>query len=86
MRHQILNALKRTNSDLKKIAKIAKVPNPDQITFYVARHSFATVLKQKGHSVELISELLGHEDIKTTQIYLGAFDDDIRDAAMKDLL
>jgi site-specific recombinase XerD len=65
---------------------MAKVPNPDQITFYTARHSFATILKKKGHSVELISELLGHSDIKTTQIYLGSFDDATKDAAFEDLL
>jgi len=86
IRHQILNALKRTNKDLKVIAKLAKVPNTKQITFYVARHTFATVLKKSGHSVELISELLGHEDIKTTQIYLGSFDDATKDAAFDDLL
>ncbi len=43
--------------DLKEIARMAKVPNPDQITFYVARHTFATVLKDSGHSVEIIKEL-----------------------------
>ncbi len=86
IRHQILNALKRTNKDIKRIARMAKVPNPDQITFYTARHSFATILKKKGHSVELISELLGHSDIKTTQIYLGSFDDATKDAAFEDLL
>jgi integrase len=86
MGHQIKGALKRINKDLKEIAKIAGVPNPDQITFYVARHTFATVLKTSGHSVEMIKELLGHEDIKTTQIYLGSFDDATKDAAFEDLL
>jgi len=61
----------------------AKVPNADQITFYTARHSFATILKKKGQSVKLISELLGHSDVKTTQIYLGSFDDATKDAALR---
>ncbi len=30
--------------------------------------------------------LIGHEDIKTTQIYLGSFDDPTKDAVMGDLL
>jgi len=84
--HQIKRALKRTNKDLKEIARIAKVPNHDQITFYFARHTFANVLKTSGRSVEMIKELLGHEDIKTTQIYLGSFDDATKDAAFDDLL
>jgi integrase len=84
--HQIKGVLKRTNKDLKEIARMVGVPNPDQITFYTARHTFATVLKDSGHSVEMIKELLGHEDIKTTQIYLGSFDDATKDAAFEDLL
>jgi len=43
-------------------------------------------LLTEGRSVEMIKELLGHEDIKTTQIYLGSFDDDTKDAVMGDLL
>ena len=41
--------------------------------------SLNTLLLTEGHSVEMIKELLGHEDIKTTQIYLGSFDDDAKD-------
>jgi len=53
---------------------------------YWARHTYATVLKQSGESVEMISELLGHKDIKTTQIYLGKFSDDVKDATQDHLL
>jgi len=86
MRNQTARALAKTNKDLKEIARIAKVPEPEKITFYYARHSFANILKTQGHSVEMIKELIGHEDIKTTQIYLGSFDDPIKDKAMEDLL
>ncbi|NBH90044.1 integrase, partial [Parabacteroides distasonis] len=41
--------------------------------FHVARHSFATTLKEQDVSIEMISELLGHKSIKTTQIYLKSF-------------
>jgi len=86
MRNQTAHALAKTNKDLKEIARIAGVPEPEKITFYYARHSFANILKTQGHSVEMIKELIGHEDIKTTQIYLGSFDDPIKDKAMEDLL
>ncbi len=41
----------------------------DNIHFHTLRHSFASRLIQKGVSVFVVKELLGHEDIKTTQIY-----------------
>ncbi|RHE36180.1 hypothetical protein DW749_08055 [Bacteroides uniformis] len=53
---------------------------------YVARHSFASVLKKSGVNIALISEALGHSDLATTQIYLDSFDNEQVDEAMKNLL
>jgi integrase len=44
------------------------------ITSYTARHSFATVLKRSGASVEFISESLGHSNLATTENYLADFE------------
>ena len=44
---------------------------PIALTTYVARHSFATVLQQEGVALELISEMMGHQELKTTKIYLA---------------
>ena len=41
----------------------------DNIHFHILRHSFASRLIQKGASLFVVKELLGHEDIKATQIY-----------------
>ena len=57
-----------------------------KLTTYVARHTFATVLKRSGVSVALISESLGHSDLSTTQIYLDSFENSQIDAAMANLL
>ena len=39
------------------------------ITFHLARHTFATMLLSKGVPIESVSKMLGHTNIKTTQIY-----------------
>ena len=45
-----------------------------KLTTYVARHSFATVLKRAGVSTSIISESLGHSSEKITQTYLDSFE------------
>ena len=79
--HKILG---KVNINLKLIA--AQLGVEGNLTTYVARHSFASVLKKSGVSIALISESLGHSDIATTQIYLDSFDNEQIDAAMKNLL
>jgi len=72
------------NKELHKIAANLKIK--EDVTTYVARHSFATVLKKSGVNIGIISQALGHQDIKTTQVYLGQFDDEQVDMAMQNLL
>lgn len=62
------------NKNLKKICRELDIPD---ITTYWARHTFSTVLKNAGVSVEFISEALGHSDIKTTKNYLSSFEDEM---------
>ncbi|GAA5578337.1 tyrosine recombinase XerC [Porphyromonas gingivalis] len=37
--------------------------------FHMARHTFATMSISKGVSMESVSKMLGHTNIRTTQIY-----------------
>lgn len=66
-------ALRRYNAHLKKLGR--KLGIKEDVSSYTLRHSWATAAKKTGAPVEMISELLGHKSIKTTQIYLSAFDD-----------
>ncbi len=58
----------KTNSYLKEIAKACGIHK--NITFHVARHTFATtVMLSNGVPIETVSKLLGHTKLSTTQIY-----------------
>jgi len=72
------------NKNLKKIGKAIDLKIP--LTTYCARHSFATILKRSGVNIAIISEALGHSDLKTTQIYLDSFENSQIDEAMANLL
>jgi site-specific recombinase XerD len=63
------------NHYMKLIAKELEINK--QITTYYARHSFATILKNSGASMEFISEALGHGDMKTTKSYDAGFEHEI---------
>ena len=39
------------------------------ITFHVARHSYASLLLENGVDIYTIKSLMGHTNVKTTQIY-----------------
>ena len=74
----------QVNTELRAFAKELGITA--EVTTYVARHSFATILKKSGVNIGIISQALGHQDIKTTQIYLSKFDNEQVDEAMKNLL
>lgn len=84
IRDRIHKSLGATNKALHKIGE--KLELPIDLTTYVARHSFATVLKRSGVSTSIISESLGHSSEKVTQIYLDSFENEQIDNAMKNLL
>jgi len=74
LRRHIRERRTKFNDALKDIAKALEFPEPlKNITSYFARHSFAMALRGKGTGIELISEALGHSDIKTTAVYLDSF-------------
>ena len=57
----------KMNAHLKEIADVCGINK--NLTCHVARHTFATLMLSLGVSMESVSRMLGHTNIKTTQIY-----------------
>lgn len=57
----------KTNAYLKVLLDSVGISKP--ITFHCARHTFATYILNKNVSQEVVAELLGHKDLRSTRIY-----------------
>ena len=73
---QVYSTIRQTTKLINRyISNIAEnVGIINKVTSYTARHSFATVLKRSGASLEFISESLGHSNLNTTENYLADFE------------
>ena len=83
-RKQYQNAMFLINRKLKSIGAMAGVQWP--LTMYTARHSWASIAKSKNVPISVISEGMGHESEKTTQIYLASLENSIVDEANRLIL
>ena len=66
---------------IKTLAREADIHK--NISPHTLRHSFATHLLQNGADLRIIQQLLGHEDITTTEIYTHIEIQDLREAILK---
>jgi integrase len=63
-----VNSNQRYNAYLKELADICGIKK--KVTTHIARHTFATtVTLANGVPIETVSSMLGHNSIRTTQIY-----------------
>lgn len=68
------------NKALKDIAEKAGITK--NVTFHIARHSFAKIAKEKAVDNLHLKNILGHSDITITERYMGAFETSETDAVL----
>lgn len=68
----------RMNYSLHEIEALLGINKP--LTSHVARHTFATLTLSKNVPIAVVQRLLGHSDIKTTQIYAKVMAKTVADA------
>lgn len=68
------------NDTLKRLAERAGI-DPKGFSFYVSRHCYANANRLAGTPPEIIRQLMGHSDFKTSEAYLSEFGDDALDRA-----
>ena len=76
-RDSIKSFTKQVNDQLKEIGKRDDI-KIEGLSSMVARHSFATILKNSGAPIAFIGETLGHTSTKTTESYLKSFESEQR--------
>ena len=81
IRKQYYNTLTLINRHLKKLGEEIGLEIP--LTMYVARHTWASIAKQRNIPISVISDGLGHDSELTTRIYLSSLDNIEIDKANK---
>ncbi len=67
--------LKNNSNVNKELIMLARLANlGKKISFHTARHTNATLLIYKGVNITTVQKLLGHKNLKTTQVYADVMD------------
>ncbi len=74
------------NKALRRLAMQAGISDVKGLTYYSARHTWATLQKKRGTKTSLISESLGHATEEVTQTYLESFENEVLDQTNADLI
>lgn len=80
---RVKTAIKKINNALGDIGEDLGISTP--LTTYVARHTFASTLKNKDVPASVIKEMMGHANEETTEIYLKEFSNDVLSVASENL-
>lgn len=77
-----ISKLNLYNKTLRQLGELMGLP----LTSYVCRHSWATAARKQNIPLHIISQSMGHDNEKTTEIYLSSIDDAQIDQSNRSLL
>jgi integrase len=80
--NHIRNRFGRNNKNLHTLAQKLGITDM-KLTSYVSRHTMAMTLQDNQVPREVISQILGHSDLATTNTYLDSFASSVIDEAVK---
>ncbi len=83
-RKQYQSALRACNRALKRVGEMLHLRAP--LTTYVARHTWASMAQEMHVPLSVIREGMGHEDLRTTQIYLASINSQVVDRANRRII
>lgn len=72
-----------TESGLKRLTEKMRMASGINFTIHKLRHTFATLMLEGGCDIYSLSKMLGHNDIKTTTIYLASSAEHLRKQIIK---
>jgi hypothetical protein len=64
-----------------KIKQFARKAGLNDLHTHSLRHKYATTLLERGADIRTVQQLMGHENLSTTQVYLSITDKRLREAA-----
>lgn len=70
IKQDVVNFNRSFNKTIARISKNLELP---PVTFYYARYTFASILKDSNVGIDIISKLLGHSNPEITKTYLASF-------------
>lgn len=65
------------------IKKIARRAGIEDLHAHTLRHKFVTDLLESGANIKVVQQLMGHDNLNTTQVYLSVTDQGVWDAINK---
>lgn len=85
LRKRIASQTTLVNDSIKKVARLAEISKPEEVSTHVARHSFADFARRRSGDLYAVSKSLGHSRLRVTEQYLSAFDQDAVDGLADEL-
>ena len=80
---KVFAGLKKWDVDRVLPVWVAQAGITKHITFHCFRHTYATLQISSGTDIFTISKMLGHKNVKTTQVYTKIIDEKKREASMR---